>query len=45
MSSCSLVIRAYNEELYIGRLLEGIKHQTVKDVEVILVDSGSSDAT
>ena len=42
---CSLVIRAYNEEKHIGRLLEGVRHQTVKDVEVILVDSGSRDAT
>ncbi|MDI6770753.1 MAG: glycosyltransferase family 2 protein [Anaerolineales bacterium] len=45
MSSCSLIIRAYNEEQHIGRLLEGVRHQTVKDVEVILVDSGSRDAT
>ena len=43
--SCSVVIRAYNEEQHIGRLLEGISHQTLKDVEVILVDSGSTDAT
>jgi glycosyltransferase involved in cell wall biosynthesis len=43
--NCSLVIRAYNEEQHIGRLLEGISHQTVRDVEVILVDSGSTDAT
>jgi rhamnosyltransferase len=43
--NCSLVIRAYNEEAHIGRLLEGISHQTVSDVEVILVDSGSTDAT
>lgn len=42
---CSIIIRAYNEESYIGRLLEGIKHQTFKDVETILVDSGSTDAT
>ena len=42
---CSVVIRAYNEEKYIGRLLEGIRQQTVKDVEVILVDSGSTDNT
>ena len=45
MMTCSLVIRAYNEEKYIGRLLEGIGHQTVKDVEVVLVDSGSTDGT
>lgn len=43
--SCSLIIRAYNEEKHIGRLLEGIKQQTIKDVEVILVDSGSTDST
>jgi glycosyltransferase involved in cell wall biosynthesis len=43
--TCSIVIRAYNEEKHIGRLLEGIRHQTFKDVEVILVDSGSADET
>lgn len=43
--NCSIVIRAYNEEKHIGRLLEGIRHQTLKDVEIILVDSGSTDST
>lgn len=43
--TCSIVIRAYNEEKHLGRLLEGIRHQTLKDVEVILVDSGSTDST
>ena len=43
--SCSIIIRAYNEEKYIGRLLEGIQRQTLKDVDVILVDSGSTDST
>lgn len=42
---CSLVVRAFNEEQYIGRLLEGVRRQTVQDVEIILVDSGSTDAT
>ncbi|MBI5935232.1 MAG: glycosyltransferase family 2 protein [Chloroflexi bacterium] len=45
MTSCSLVIRAYNEAQHLPRLLEGLAHQTVKDVEIILVDSGSTDAT
>lgn len=45
IGSCSIVIRAYNEEKHIGRLLEGIKQQTIKDVDVILVDSGSTDST
>ena len=43
--NCSIVIRAYNEEKYLGRLLEGIKQQTINDVEIILVDSGSTDST
>ncbi len=42
---CSIVIRAYNEEKHLGRLLEGITHQTVREVEIILVDSGSIDST
>lgn len=43
--NCSIVIRAYNEEKHIGRLLEGIRQQTIRDVEIILVDSGSTDRT
>ena len=43
--SCSIVIRAYNEERHIGRLLDGIQHQQRLDPEVILVDSGSTDRT
>ena len=42
---CSIVVRAYNEEKHIGQLLEGIKQQTLKEREVILVDSGSTDLT
>ena len=43
--SASIVIRCYNEELHIGRLLDGITKQTVRDVEIIVVDSGSTDNT
>ena len=42
---CSIVIRAFNEEHHIGRLLTGIYQQTVREIEVIVVDSGSTDAT
>jgi glycosyltransferase involved in cell wall biosynthesis len=42
---CSIIIRAYNEAEHIGKLLMGIQAQTVKDVQIILVDSGSSDDT
>lgn len=42
---CSVVIRAYNEAAHLGRLLDGIAHQSSQDVELILVDSGSTDGT
>lgn len=43
--ACSIIIRSHNEEKHLGRLLEGIQHQTLKNVEIILVDSGSNDDT
>lgn len=43
--TCSIIIRAYNEEKHIGRLLDGIMQQTVRDVQIVLVDSGSTDGT
>lgn len=43
--SCSIVIRCFNEEKHIGRLLHGIVQQTVQAVQIIVVDSGSTDAT
>lgn len=42
---CSVVIRAYNESRHLGRLLEGLARQTCRELEVILVDSGSTDST
>lgn len=45
MPALSLVIRSYNEEAHIGKLLTGIASQSLKDIEVILVDSGSTDRT
>jgi len=43
--SISIVVRARNEEEHIGKLLFGIMQQTIKDPEIILVDSGSTDGT
>jgi len=45
MIKTSIIIRCYNEENHIGRLLSGIMQQTSADFEVLLVDSGSTDAT
>ncbi len=43
---CSIIIRCFNEEKHIGRLLEGIKKQTLfNQIEIIVVDSGSNDKT
>ena len=42
---CSIIIRAYNEEKHIQRLLSGIMEQSVKEIQIILVDSGSQDRT
>ena len=41
----SIIIRCLNEEKHIGRLLAGILEQDHDQVEIIVVDSGSSDAT
>ena len=45
VSKVSVIIRCYNEEQHIARLLSGLMKQTVQDVEIIVVDSGSTDAT
>ena len=42
---CSVVVRAFNEAKYIGKLLTGIEQQTIKDKEIVIVDSGSTDDT
>jgi glycosyltransferase involved in cell wall biosynthesis len=41
----SIIIRCYNEREHIGKLLYGIFKQRHDDLEVILVDSGSTDGT
>ena len=45
MKSCSIIIRCCNEEKYIGRLLQQITQQTIRGMEIIVVDSGSVDRT
>jgi len=45
MFDCSVIIRCCNEEKHIGRLLTGIKEQTIRKVQIIVVDSGSTDHT
>lgn len=41
----SVVIRSHNEQAHIGKLMAGIRQQTLQPLEIILVDSGSTDRT
>jgi rhamnosyltransferase len=45
LQSVSLIIRCFNEEAHIGRLLTGALRQTRPPDEIVVVDSGSTDAT
>jgi rhamnosyltransferase len=41
----SIIIPTYNAENYLPSLLEKLKNQTVKDAEIIVIDSSSKDKT
>jgi rhamnosyltransferase len=41
----SIVVRSFNEEKHIDKLLKGICNQSYEKTEIILVDSGSTDKT
>ena len=41
----SVIVPVYNQEKHIGRCLDSILGQSLEDIEVILVDDGSTDST
>ena len=41
----SIIIPVYNAEMYLERCIESIINQTYKNIEVILVDDGSTDSS
>lgn len=45
MCKVSIIIPAYNTEEYMAECLESILNQTLKEIEVIIVDDGSVDGT
>ncbi|MDO5705244.1 MAG: glycosyltransferase family 2 protein [Paracoccus sp. (in: a-proteobacteria)] len=45
MPKVSVIVTAYNIEKYIGDCLNSVTGQTLHDLEIIVVDDGSSDAT
>ena len=43
MSKVSVIVTVYNVEKYIRRCIESIQKQTIKDIEIIVVDDGTPD--
>ncbi|MFV8908142.1 glycosyltransferase [Serratia fonticola] len=41
----SIIVTSYNIEKYIGECLDNVMAQTLKDIEIIVVDDGSKDGT
>lgn len=41
----SIIVAAYNIEKYIYKCIDSIKKQTLKDIEIIIVNDGSTDST
>lgn len=45
MSRVSIIIPVYNGEKYLNRCIESAINQTVEDIEIVLINDGSTDAS
>ena len=43
MPKISVIIPIYNSEKYLEECLDSILNQTLKDIEIIVIDDGSTD--
>ena len=41
----SVIVPIYNAEKYLSNTIEYLKNQTLKEIEIILVDDGSTDSS
>ena len=45
MAKVSIVIPVYNVEMYLEECLDSVVNQTLKDIEIICVNDGSTDSS
>ena len=45
MAKVSVIIPVYNVELYLKQCMDSVVGQTLKDIEIICVDDGSTDGS
>ncbi len=45
MPKVSIIVAVYNSQQYIGRCIESLVSQTLDDIEILLIDDGSTDSS